>query len=52
MVIDGFESEPDETFSEPEVWEAYETMSGCGQAHYRARLCWAAMIAAATQEMR
>lgn len=27
MVIDGFESEPDETFSEPEVWEAYQKMS-------------------------
>lgn len=50
MVIDGFESEPDETFSEPEVWEAYEAMSGCGQAHYRARLCWAAMISAAPKQ--
>ncbi|HGU6862379.1 TPA: hypothetical protein ACNAC2_004965, partial [Klebsiella quasipneumoniae] len=47
MVIDGFESEPDETFSEPEVWEAYQKMSGCEQAAFRARLCWAAMIAAA-----
>lgn len=52
MVIDGFESEPDETFSEPEVWEAYEAMSGCEQAHYRARLCWAAMVAAAMQEVK
>lgn len=47
MVIDGFESEPDETFSEPEVWEAYQKMSGCEQAAFRARLCWAAMIAVA-----
>ncbi|MDX4796956.1 hypothetical protein SG001_11705 [Klebsiella pneumoniae] len=47
MVIDGFESEPDETFSEPEVWEAFQKMSGCEQAAYRARLCWAAMLAAA-----
>lgn len=46
MVIDGFESEPDEAFSEPEVWEAYQKMSGCEQAAFRARLCWAAMIAA------
>ena len=46
MVIDGFESEPDETFSEPGVWEAYQKMSGCQQAAYRARLCWAAMLAA------
>ncbi|WP_228730202.1 hypothetical protein [Klebsiella grimontii] len=47
MVIDGFESEPDETFSEPEVWEAFQKMSGCEKAAFRARLCWAAMIAAA-----
>lgn len=46
MVIDGFESEPDETFSESEVWEAYQKMSGCEQAAFRARLCWAAMLAA------
>ncbi|MGR4047907.1 Lar family restriction alleviation protein [Kosakonia cowanii] len=47
MVIDGFESEPDEMFSEPEVWEAYQAMSGCRQAAHRARLCYAAMLAAA-----
>lgn len=52
MVIDGFESEPDETFSEPEVWEAYQEMSGCEQAAHRARLCWAAMLAAAPQEVK
>ncbi|HFO1715073.1 TPA: hypothetical protein ACHI9W_000295 [Klebsiella pneumoniae] len=52
MVIDGFESEPDETFSEPEVWEAFQKMSGCEQAAYRARLCWAAMLAAAPQEVK
>ncbi|HEC2583960.1 TPA: Lar family restriction alleviation protein [Raoultella ornithinolytica] len=51
MVIDGFESEPDETFSEPEVWEVYQKMSGCKQAAFRARLCWAAMITAAPQEV-
>ncbi|HCQ8476013.1 TPA: hypothetical protein OME37_003754 [Klebsiella michiganensis] len=51
MVIDGFESEPDETFSEPEVWEAFQKMSGCEQAAFRARLCWAAMLAAAPQEV-
>lgn len=51
MVIDGFESEPDETFSEPEVWEAFQKMSGCEQAAFRARLCWAAMLAAARQEV-
>lgn len=52
MVIDGFESEPDETFSEPEVWEAFQKMSGCEQATFRARLCWAAMLAAAPQEVK
>ena len=52
MVIDGFESEPDETFSEPEVWEAFQKMSGCEQAAFRARLCWAAMLAAAPQEVQ
>ena len=29
MVIEGFESEPDEFFSKSEVWEAYQKMSGC-----------------------
>ena len=52
MVINGFESEPDETFSEPEVWEAFQKMSGCEQAAFRARLCWAAMLAAAPQEVK
>lgn len=47
MIIHGFESEPDESFSDADVWEAYEAMSGCQQAAHRAKLCWAAMIAAA-----
>lgn len=47
MVIAGFESEPDEDFSDPAVWEEYQAMSGCRQAAHRAKLCWAAMIAAA-----
>lgn len=47
MVIDGFESEPDESFSDAAVWEEYEAMSGCEQAAHRAKLCWAAMLAAA-----
>jgi hypothetical protein len=46
MVVEGFESEPDEFFSDAEVWEAYDAMSGCQQAAHRAKLCWAAMIAA------
>lgn len=50
MIVDGFESEPDEDFSEPEEWEAYEAMSGCQQAAHRAKLCWAAMIKAAPKQ--
>lgn len=50
IVVEGFESEPDEFFSEPEVWKAYQEMSGCRQAAHRARLCWAAMIAAVPKE--
>lgn len=47
MIINGFESEPDESFSDAEVWEAYDAMSGCQQAAHRAKLCWSAMISAA-----
>lgn len=47
MIVDGFESEPDEDFSQPEVWEEYQEMSGCQQAAHRAKLCWEAMIKAA-----
>lgn len=50
MVISGFESEPNESFSKPEKWEAYEEMSGCQQAAHRAKLCWSAMVAAAPQQ--
>ena len=50
MVIEGFESEPDEFFSQEEEWEAYQDMSGCEQAAHRAKLCWAAMLAAAPQQ--
>lgn len=50
MIVEGFESEPDEFFSDAEVWEAYDAMSGCQQAAHRAKLCWAAMIAAAPQQ--
>lgn len=50
MVVEGFESEPDEFFSDEKEWEAYDAMSGCQQAAHRAKLCWAAMIAAAPQQ--
>lgn len=47
MIVNGFESEPDESFSDEKEWEVYEAMSGCQQAAHRAKLCWAAMISAA-----
>jgi hypothetical protein len=47
MVVEGFESRPDPIFSEPEVWEAFDRMSGCQQAEHKARLCYAAMLDAA-----
>lgn len=47
MIVNGFESEPDESFSDEKEWEAYDAMSGCQQAAHRAKLCWAAMIKAA-----
>lgn len=46
MVINGFESVPDVCFTDEEVWEQYQEMSGCQQAAFRAKLCWAAMLAA------
>ncbi|CAH3355861.1 hypothetical protein SPL90_08845 [Enterobacter hormaechei subsp. xiangfangensis] len=46
MIVNGFESEPDYSFSDEREWEAYDAMSGCQQAAHRAKLCWAAMIAA------
>lgn len=49
MVINGFESEPDESFSSDDEWEAYAAMSGCEQAAHRARLCYSAMLAVAPQ---
>ncbi|WP_459176925.1 hypothetical protein [Ewingella americana] len=45
MIVNGFESEPDKTFSDDDDWEAYDAMSGCEQAAHRAKLCWAAMLA-------
>lgn len=47
MIVNGFESEPDESFSDEKEWEAYDAMRGCQQAAHRAKLCWAAMISAA-----
>lgn len=45
MVINGFESEPDKSFTHDIDWDAYDAMSGCEQAAHRAKLCWAAMLA-------
>lgn len=52
MIVDGFESEPYEAFSDAEEWKKYNTMSGCAQAAHRAKLCWAAMLAAAPEESK
>lgn len=49
MVIRGFESKPDQFWSTPEEWAEYEGMSGCQQAAHKARLCYAAMLAAAPE---
>ncbi|MDI9766479.1 hypothetical protein QM327_07895 [Pantoea dispersa] len=49
MVIRGFESKPDQFWSTPEEWAAYEAMSGCQQAAHKATLCWHAMLAAAPE---
>jgi len=51
MVIAGFESvpSPNPTFTPMAVWDEYEAMSGCQQAAFRAKLCWAAMLAAAPE---
>ena len=46
MIVNGFESEPNESFSDEKEWEAYEAMSGCQQAAHRAKLCWSAMLTA------
>ncbi len=46
MVVQGFESAPDEFFSDADEWEEFEAMSGCQQAAHKAKLCWAAMLAA------
>ncbi|WP_186215870.1 hypothetical protein [Burkholderia gladioli] len=47
MIVNGFESWPDQFFSTSEVWEAFEKMSGCAQAAHKAKLCYAAMLDAA-----
>ena len=53
MIVEGFESAPNEDFSDPAVWREYQAMSGCQQAALRVRLCWAAMIASApSMEMK
>ncbi|WP_460645865.1 hypothetical protein [Leclercia adecarboxylata] len=50
MIIAGFEAELREELRDPEAWKTFEAMSGCEQAAHRAKLCWAAMIAAAPQQ--
>ncbi|MGN4188740.1 hypothetical protein ACS0Y6_11490 [Burkholderia gladioli] len=47
MIVDGFESWPDQFFSKPEVWASFEKMSGCARAAHKAKLCYSAMLDAA-----
>jgi hypothetical protein len=47
MVIDGFESAPDRGFDGDDYPQEYDAMSGCQQAAFRAKRCWAAMLEAA-----
>jgi len=50
MIIRGFESCPSLLFSDEEGFAEYEAMSGCQQAAHKAKLCWHAMIDAATSK--
>lgn len=43
MIIDGFESNPENSWDE-EIAENFRQMSGCQGAAYRARLCYEAML--------
>ncbi len=44
MVIHGFESVPHYGFDPEELVAEYESLSGCQQAAFRARRCYAAML--------
>ena len=46
MIIAGFESVPDRVFDGENYPEEYDSMSGCQKAAFRAKRCWAAMLAA------
>jgi hypothetical protein len=50
MIVDGFESAPDEHFTPIDEWERFQSMSGCQQAAHKAKLCWEAMIKAAPEQ--
>ncbi|MEG0969429.1 MAG: hypothetical protein RSG92_29140, partial [Pseudomonas sp.] len=45
MIIAGVSSFPSRPFTPLEEWEIYQEMSGCEQAAYCAKKCWAAMLA-------
>ncbi|SER25896.1 hypothetical protein SAMN05216522_11737 [Rosenbergiella nectarea] len=49
MVIAGFESKPSVFNSSTDELERCEAMSGCEEAAHRAKLCWKAMIGAASE---
>lgn len=52
MIVNGFESEPDESFSDEKEWEAYVAKSGCQRAAHWAKLCWAAMPKASQKQSK
>lgn len=47
MIVEGFESEPNDYFTDQNELERYKALSGCRQAAYRASKCWSAMLRAA-----
>lgn len=47
MIVEGFESEPNDYFTDQNELERYKALSGCRQAAYRASKCWSAMLKAA-----
>lgn len=49
MIIAGFESVPDRGFDRDDYPEEYDDMSGCQQAAFRAKRCYAAMLNVAPQ---
>lgn len=52
MLGEGAESRPMRPFTPLEEWEEFEAMTGCEQGRHKARLCYAAMLAARPEVQR